>query len=197
MSGGSAKPVKGPGDLSSRERAEPQGGSAKPTTPPVEVSSRERAKPRKESGIKVSALDHVHIYVADLDAAVDWYGRILGLVPHPSTSQLDQRGISGVYMATSRGQYCATFFEGKPPSDGDHTTAFRVPGRLFIAFGEALDHLGVPARNGGVLRKGDCEDHQLAFSYYFQDPDGNHLEITTYDHAPVRDWAAGTGDADG
>ena len=25
-------------------------------------------------------------------------------------------------------------------------------------------------------------DHDLAFSYYFQDPDGNHLELTTYDH---------------
>ena len=148
-------------------------------------------------GIKVSALDHVHIYVADLDAAVAWYGRILGLERHPSSSRLDRRGIDGVYMATARGQYCATLFVGKPPSDGDHTTAFRVPGRMFIAFGEALEQLGVPSRTGSVLRKGDNEDHLLAFSYYFQDPDGNHLEITTYDHAIVRDWSAGEGDGDG
>ena len=155
----------------------------------------------KTTGIEVSALDHVHIYVADLKAAVAWYGRILGLKPHPSTGNLDDRGIAGVYMATARGQYCATFFLGKPPSDGDHTTAFRVPGRTFIAFGEALDRLAVPARNGGVLQTQDCEDHRLAFSYYFQDPDGNHLEITTYDHQTVRDWvqqeAQEKADADG
>ena len=175
MSGGSAQPMKGPGDLSSRERAEPRG----------------------DVGIKVSALDHVHIYVADLEAAVDWYGRVLGLERHPSSRNLEDRGVDGVYMATARGQYCATFFQGKPPSDGDHTTAFRVPGRMFIAFGEALDELGVPSRQGGLLQKHDHEDHRLAFSYYFQDPDGNHLEITTYDHAVVRAWATGKGDGDG
>ena len=148
-------------------------------------------------GIRVSALDHVHLYVADLDAAVEWYGRVLGLERHPSSHNLETRGVAGVYMATARGQYCATFFEGKPPSDGDHTTAFRVPGRMFIAFGEALDRLSVPSRKSGALQRHECEDHTLAFSYYFQDPDGNHLEITTYDHATVRTWATGKGGANG
>ncbi|MDX8354033.1 hypothetical protein [Cognatiyoonia sp. IB215182] len=31
-------------------------------------------------------------------------------------------------------------------------------------------------------------DHDLAFAYCSQDPDGNHLELTTYDHEPVRMW---------
>jgi hypothetical protein len=30
-------------------------------------------------------------------------------------------------------------------------------------------------------------DHGLAFSIYFCDPYGNRLEVTTYDHAHVRE----------
>ncbi|MDJ0824793.1 MAG: VOC family protein [Rhodobacter sp.] len=137
-------------------------------------------------GIKVSALDHVHIYVADPQTAADWYGRILGLQIHPSSTNL--KGKKSLYMATPRGQYCATFFPGKPPSDGDHTTAFRVPGTTFIDFGEDLPDPDISARGDGLLQTRDADDHGLAWSYYFQDPDGNHLEITTYDHQRVRDW---------
>ena len=55
------------------------GGSATPTKGPGDLSSHARAVPRAADGIKISALDHVHIYVADVDAAADWYGRVLGL----------------------------------------------------------------------------------------------------------------------
>ena len=135
------------------------------------------------AGIRVSALDHVHIYVADVDEAADWYGRVLGLKVMP-VSKFDK---GSRYMATPRGQYCATFFKGEPPSDGDHTSAFRVPGTVFLDFGEKLEALQLPNRRGGALHRDDAEDHGLAWSYYFADPDGNHLEITTYDHQKVRD----------
>ena len=138
------------------------------------------------TGIKVSALDHVHLYVADPTAAAEWYGRVLGLEIHPSSKVL--KGKSSLYMATPRGQYCATIFKGKPPSDGDHTTAFRVPGTVFIEFGEGLPDPDIAARGAGLLQTGEAADHGLAWSYYFRDPDGNHLEITTYDHQRVRDW---------
>ncbi|MEM6933856.1 MAG: VOC family protein [Pseudomonadota bacterium] len=134
--------------------------------------------------VEISALDHVHLYVADPEAAAAWYNRVLGLRVLPSSARLS----GGKYMATPRGQYCATIFTGRPPSDGDHTTAFRVTGRLFIGFGEQLPHGEVRARSGTSLRASDAADHDLAFSYYFQDPDGNHLELTTYDHEPVRNW---------
>ena len=140
-------------------------------------------------GIRVSALDHVHIYVADPRQAADWYGRVLGLQIHPSSTNLE--GKRSLYMATPRGRYCATFFPGKPPSDGDHTTAFRVPGTGFIAFGAGLPDPDIPARGGEPLQMRDADDHGLARSYHFQDPDGNHLEVTTYDHRRVRDWFRG------
>ena len=137
--------------------------------------------------IEVSALDHVHLYVADVQAATDWYHRILGLQVLGASKRLNQKG---AYLATPRGQYCATLFTGKPPSDGDHTTAFRVPGTNFIKFGASLPTADIRARTGAPLEADEAEDHALAFSYYFADPDGNHLEITTYDHDKVRAWHA-------
>ena len=76
---------------------------------------------REKSVVEVAALDHVHLYVADPDAAADWYARVLGLRVLPSSRRLK----GGKYMATQRGHYCATLFTGRPPSDGDHTTAFK------------------------------------------------------------------------
>lgn len=134
--------------------------------------------------VEISALDHVHLYVANPDAAAEWYGRVLGLQVLPSSRRLN----GGKYMATPLGQYCATIFRGAPPSDGDHTTAFRVTGRVFTAFGEHLPHEDVVGRSGTLLHASEAADHDLAFSYYFQDPDGNHLELTTYDHVPVSKW---------
>ncbi len=135
--------------------------------------------------IEISALDHVHLYVADPDMAADWYGRVLGLQVLPSSKRLH----GGKYMATPRGQYCATIFPGKPPSDGDHTTAFRVSGRVFMQFGDALPHPDVAGRSGQPSKAQEAADHEFAFSFYFKDPDGNHLEVTTYDHDMVRRWA--------
>ncbi|MGB1209159.1 MAG: VOC family protein, partial [Paracoccaceae bacterium] len=142
--------------------------------------------------VEISALDHVHLYVADPTAAAAWYGRVLGLKVMPASKRLN----GGRYMATPRGQYCATIFTGTPPSDGDHTTAFRVPGRQFIAFGEHLPHNDVAGRSGAPLQRQEADDHALAFSYYFQDPDGNHLELTTYDHHIVRRWVQDMGQSE-
>jgi catechol 2,3-dioxygenase-like lactoylglutathione lyase family enzyme len=142
------------------------------------------------TGVEVSALDHVHLYVADPKAAAAWYERVLGLQVMPSSGDGTASSKRPLYMATPKGQYCASIFVGKPPSDGDHTTAFRVSGRVFIAFGEALETIGVASRKGPPLTTLEADDHGLAFSYYFSDPDGNHLELTTYDHPKVRAWLA-------
>ena len=137
----------------------------------------------------ISALDHVHIYVADVDAAADWYGRVLGLEVMP-VSKFDK---GSRYMATPRGQYCATFFKRKTALG--RRSHQRLPGarnNVFLEFGDKLEALQLPNRRGGALQRDDAEDHGLAWSYYFADPDGNHLEITTYDHQKVRD-VLGTG----
>jgi catechol-2,3-dioxygenase len=55
--------------------------------------------------------------------------------------------------------------------------AFGVAAAEFVAWRRHLEsRLGRPI---------EAVDHQLAWSIYFADPDGNPYEITTYDHALV------------
>jgi catechol-2,3-dioxygenase len=60
--------------------------------------------------------------------------------------------------------------------------AFRVDADAFLAFVTRWEHRGV-ADSGVPLR---IRDHTTAFSAYFTDPYGNALEVTSYDHEPVR-----------
>jgi hypothetical protein len=63
--------------------------------------------------------------------------------------------------------------------------AFRVDGRAFLSFLDRLDHVVLRGDRARVKR-GDVVDHGNSFSIYFRDLDGNPLELTTYDHDPVR-----------
>ncbi len=144
---------------------------------------------------KVEALDHVHLYVADRKTTVDWFRRVLGLLPFGSWRDDIANPAHPVFMGTGDGRFCLSLFPGKPPSDGERTVAFRVSAKGFLAFSDALPHAEIVARDGTPLRPEDAADHGAAFSHYFCDPDGNHLELTTYETEQVRaalgDIAAG------
>jgi catechol-2,3-dioxygenase len=51
-----------------------------------------------------------------------------------------------------------------------------------------MDHV-IPPLAGLEVR---VADHELAWSLYFQDPDGNTHEITSYDHEFVADRLNGS-----
>jgi hypothetical protein len=48
-----------------------------------------------------------------------------------------------------------------------------------------LDDLQLSGTDGSMLARDDVVDHQLAWSIYFLDPDGNRFELTTYDYEAV------------
>jgi catechol 2,3-dioxygenase-like lactoylglutathione lyase family enzyme len=50
--------------------------------------------------------------------------------------------------------------------------AFRADRQNFVAAQKELSHRGI---------KFEVEDHEIAHSIYFRDPDGHQLEITTYE----------------
>lgn len=117
-------------------------------------------------------IDHVEVFVRDLEAAVRWYGEVLGLReierwdPHPVMVGVGHTMLA-LFQAKDEGQ---PDLSSRAPHW--HRTAWRTDAEGFEA---AQDHL----RQLGIAFRGPI-DHDLALSIYFTDPDGNPLEITYY-----------------
>jgi catechol-2,3-dioxygenase len=117
-------------------------------------------------------IDHVEVFVRDIDAAIRWYGEVLGLKevvrwdPEPVMI-----GAGKTMLALFKAEG-----EGRPDPDDTaphwHRTAWRTDAAGFEAAQDHLRNLSIPFR--GPL------DHRLSCSIYFTDPDGNLLEITYY-----------------
>jgi catechol 2,3-dioxygenase-like lactoylglutathione lyase family enzyme len=130
---------------------------------------------------ELDGIDHVALAVRDVPRSVDWYQRVLGLRRMYEDAWGDYPAVVGV-----GGTALALF-----PVDGD--AAKERPGRDVLT----MRHLAfrVDAANFAKARKGleeqgiatTFEDHGIAHSIYFNDPDGHEIEITTYDDRQTRE----------
>ena len=59
--------------------------------------------------------------------------------------------------------------------------AFRTTGEKFINFLDKIDSLDLFFLEEKVTKE-QVVNHDLSYSIYFDDPDGNKLELTSYDH---------------
>ncbi len=126
----------------------------------------------------VTQIDHVELLVEDLEAAVAWYRRVLGLAevgrfnPHPIMIGVGGTMLAlfarGLTQASGSGQQPAA----EPPPGFFRRVAWRVDQEGFVRAQAHLQSQGVPF-TGPV-------DHAVSWSIYFADPDGHPLEITTY-----------------
>lgn len=123
----------------------------------------------------VNRIDHVEVYVRNIDAAIEWYGTVLGLKEvYRSDPQPVMIGAGGTKLALFKAKH------GVPNNSDDDAAppirwrrvAWLVPCDRFAA---AQEHL----RASGVSFEGPI-DHDGIPSIYFNDPDGNPLEITCY-----------------
>jgi catechol 2,3-dioxygenase len=117
-----------------------------------------------------AALAHVRLNVRDVQRAVEFYTNVVGL-------ELIERGGDGyAFVSRGRAHHMVALFTADvtaPPGTSgppgvDHI-AFEVRGaRAFTRAFQTLAAAGVPVTtvNNGI-----------SWSIYFQDPDGNHLEI--------------------
>jgi catechol-2,3-dioxygenase len=118
-------------------------------------------------------IDHIHVQVADRARAERWYAEVLGL---SRMAQLESWATGGgpLTLANASGTIHLALFE-RAPEPSRSTVAFGVAAAEFVAWRRHLEsQLG---------RSIEAVDHQLAWSIYFADPDGNPYEITTYEHA--------------
>lgn len=124
---------------------------------------------------KVKHIDHVAITVSDLTRSVAWYQETLGLERRHADAWGD------VPSMVCAGDTCVAIFPASVPEPsataGPDTIAmqhlaFRVDGPAFKAFQEEFSATGVPF---------EFSDHGIAHSIYIEDPDGHHIELTTYE----------------
>jgi catechol 2,3-dioxygenase-like lactoylglutathione lyase family enzyme len=124
---------------------------------------------------KIEHIDHVALAVKDLKRAARWYREVLGL------ERRYEEAWGEIPTMLGAGNTCIALFptttpEPKPAPDYNMIAmrhlAFRVDRKNFE---RAQAELG----NRGMAY--EFQDHDIAHSIYFSDPDGHRLELTTYE----------------
>ncbi len=142
------------------------------------------------SDFEARGLDHVHLRVSDRGAAAAWFGRVLGLRVAEAFCSWSDDPRGPLFLQTASGRSCLALFQGAHGTGGDHTIAFATDAAGFAQFVADLADGEIKATEGQRLTRNAVVDHELAWSIYFVDPDGNHFELTTCDYAAARDLLA-------
>ena len=121
-------------------------------------------------------IDHIHVFVADRARAQDWYARVLGLVPVAELASWAADG-GPLTLGNPQGTIHLALFE-RPPQPCRSTIALSVTANAFV---EWRQHLAA-----ALGRELEPVDHQLSWSIYFADPDGNPYEITCYEYEALK-----------
>ena len=128
---------------------------------------------------QINAIDHIHVYVKSWEQAEPWYEKTLGFTRAEGFSSWAVEG-GPLTLENEQGNVHLALFE-RSEHTGSSAIAFGADGEQFLAWKEHLEALGLELR---------ISDHTLAFSLYFNDPDSNMHEITTYEHELVRERLA-------
>ena len=126
------------------------------------------AKPLGDSSLRVRGIDHIVLRVADIDRAVDFYGRVLGL--HV------ERRLSEIGLTQLRAG--ASLIDLVPKTDSD-------PGRNVDHYAVQIEAMDVAALTAHLKRQGiDPGEVRRRYgaegygsSIYITDPDGNTVEL--------------------
>ncbi|MFD5514724.1 VOC family protein [Streptomyces sp. NPDC127066] len=141
-----------------------------------------RYAPDAGPGIHIAGLDHLVLTVADIERTVGFYERVLGMRPvtfgegrralafGPSKINLHQMGRELLPHATH-----------PTPGSADLCLVTDTPHEQILAH---LAASGVPVEEGPVSRTGA---QGPISSTYLRDPDGNLIEISTYNGQPPTD----------
>lgn len=137
--------------------------------------------------VRAGQLDHVHLCVRDRAASIDWYARVLDLrVLGPTHGDLADDHPVFLAPADTPTSHCLSLFVGQSATGGDRNVAFSVTAPAFLSFLAHLPDPEVISQRGGPLGVEHVNDYGPAMTLDFIDPDGNELELVTYDSAPVR-----------
>lgn len=126
--------------------------------------------------MRIDRLDHLVLTVADIDAAIDFYTRVLGMEAVAFVA-----GRRALAFGTSKINLHQAGREFEPkaahptPGSADLCLITANPLNEIIA---DLEHHGVPIEEGPVTRTGATGPIR---SVYIRDPDHNLLELSVYE----------------
>ena len=121
---------------------------------------------------KFIGIDHVHVYARDREAAATWYKDILGFSVVEEYRFWSEHEYGPLTIQDASETIHLALFK----SDDfipDSVLAFGVNGSEFLKWKAYLEEKDLLKR---------CSDHSKTWSLYFNDLDGNGLEITTADY---------------
>jgi catechol 2,3-dioxygenase-like lactoylglutathione lyase family enzyme len=133
--------------------------------------------------VPVSGFDHVAITVADVDASIAWYERVLGAQAlHLDLWRAGKLPVAILQVGASRLSVHAAAAPAAPhadaPTPGSADLCFRFDGSVAEIL-RLLATADVPVVDGPVGRP--ASTGEMGASVYFRDPDGNLLELLTLD----------------
>jgi catechol 2,3-dioxygenase len=125
---------------------------------------------------RIRHIDHVALTVKDVERSVAWYHDVLGLERRheevwgrvPAVMCAGETGVA-LFPATSE----------NPASGPVHANATIMRHLAFHVDRANFLRAQAELRGRGILVT--FEDHQIAHSIYFHDPDGYEIELTTYE----------------
>lgn len=142
------------------------------------------------NSFRVLQIDHVELFVPDRHEAAGWYQRILGLDVVPAYQDWAAAPGGPLMISSDGGSTKLALFEGQPqesrPTAGFHRVAFRVSADAFTDFLRRLGDMQLKESGGSPVTLDSVVDHEKAYSIYFCDPYGHHLELTAYEYEATR-----------
>ena len=123
---------------------------------------------------RLQRLDHVSLNVTDRPRSIRWYRDVLGLEQQGDPVQDDWPVFMGEFGA------CLGLFQAQTgPAERARESAGLRHVAFMLAGTEELERAQARLREQRV--EYTFEDHGNAHSVYFSDPDGNVIELTTYE----------------
>ena len=123
----------------------------------------------------LEGIDHIALFVRDVERSAKWYMDVLGFEPRFEGMW------NGIPMFIGKGTTAIALF---PTRGGDSTAApDRRPIRM-LHFAMRADRNNFLTAQHELKQRGidfEFQDHEISHSIYFSDPDGHELEITTYE----------------
>ena len=123
--------------------------------------------------MQLEGIDHIAMGVRDIERSAEWYIDVLGF------ERLHDGMWDGVPTFIGKGNTGIALF---PATQEPKLSSQREIRMLHLAFRASRENFLIAQRE--LKKRGikfGFQDHEIAQSIYFDDPDGHQLEITTYD----------------